>query len=117
MADLSPSRNEMQKEELKRGKRCDRNNAGHASLRPPNDLCAHQLFLTLIEAALLPRLVSILVVWVMGMRVDAVPNRIVGCWLVVESMAVSPSTHYRPSSGLHKLDRDLDRREEMKEQK
>ncbi|KAK2956926.1 hypothetical protein BLNAU_8001 [Blattamonas nauphoetae] len=35
---LSPSRNEMRKEELKRGKRCDRNDAGHASLRPPNDL-------------------------------------------------------------------------------
>ncbi|KAK2957006.1 hypothetical protein BLNAU_8081 [Blattamonas nauphoetae] len=75
MADLSPSRNEKPKEELKRGKRCDGNDAGHSSLRPPNDLCAHQLFLTLIEAALLPQLLSILFAWVMGMRVDAVPNR------------------------------------------
>ncbi|KAK2956998.1 hypothetical protein BLNAU_8073 [Blattamonas nauphoetae] len=77
---LSPSRNEKQKEELKRGKRCDRNNAGHASLRPPNDLCEHQLFLTLIETALLPQLVSILFAWLMGMRVDAVPNR--DCWML-----------------------------------
>ncbi|KAK2956989.1 hypothetical protein BLNAU_8064 [Blattamonas nauphoetae] len=35
------------------------------------------------------------------------PTVIVGCWLVVESMAVSPSTHHRPSSRLHKLDRNL----------
>ncbi|KAK2956979.1 hypothetical protein BLNAU_8054 [Blattamonas nauphoetae] len=68
-------RNEKQKEELKRGKRCDGNDAGHASLRPPNDLCARPLFLTLIEAALLPQLVSILFAWVMGIRVDTVPNR------------------------------------------
>ncbi|KAK2954139.1 hypothetical protein BLNAU_10956 [Blattamonas nauphoetae] len=66
MTDLSPSRNEIQKEEMKREKRCDGNDAGHASLRPPNDLCAHQLFLTLIEAALLPQLLSILFAWLMG---------------------------------------------------
>ncbi|KAK2956971.1 hypothetical protein BLNAU_8046 [Blattamonas nauphoetae] len=66
MTDLSPSRNEKQKEGMKRGKRCDRNDAGHASLRPPNALCAHQLFLTLIEAALLPQLLSILFAWLMG---------------------------------------------------
>ncbi|KAK2956924.1 hypothetical protein BLNAU_7999 [Blattamonas nauphoetae] len=80
MADLSPSRSEMQKEELKRGKQSDGNDAGHASLRPPNDLCEHQLFLTLIETALLPQLVSILFAWLMGMRVDAVPNR--DCWML-----------------------------------
>ncbi|KAK2955273.1 hypothetical protein BLNAU_9825 [Blattamonas nauphoetae] len=65
-ADLSPSRNEKQKEDLKRGKQCDGNDTGHASLRPPNDLCAHQLFRTLIEAALLPQLLSILFAWLLG---------------------------------------------------
>ncbi|KAK2956977.1 hypothetical protein BLNAU_8052 [Blattamonas nauphoetae] len=87
MDDLSPSRNEKQKEELKRGKRCDGIEAGHASLRPPNDLCARPLFLTLIEAALLPQLVSILFAWVMGIRVDTVPNgdcgMLTGCRIVL----------------------------------